>query len=137
MSRRKNVKKDNDPLLSLTDKDRFTYIYDGTLTSKQFTALSPSARLLYFACASQRMSSKGLAHLHLFNQQHGTDYNEKNGYFTMPNRRIKDYGLKPDTCYRTAFKELINAGFIEIVEGNKHRHIENIYRLSTAWKKAK
>ena len=99
--------------------------------------LSPSARLLYLACASQRMSAKGLAHLHLFNQQHGTDYHEKKGYFTMPNRRLKEYGLKPDTCYRTAFKELINAGFIEIVEGNKHRHIENIYRLSTAWKKPK
>lgn len=127
----------NDQFMSLTDKDRFTYIYDGTLTSTQFTALSPSARLLYLACASQRMSAKGLAHLHLFNQQHGTDYNEKNGYFTMPNRRIKDYGLKPDTCYRHSFKELINAGFIEVVEGNKHRHIENIYRLSTAWKKVK
>lgn len=130
-------KTENDKFLSLTDKDRFTYIYDGTLTSTQFTALSPSARLLYLACTSQRMSAKGLAHLHLFNQQHGTDYNEKNGYFTMPNRRIKDYGLKPDTCYRHSFKELINAGFIEVVEGNKHRHIENIYRLSTAWKKSK
>lgn len=137
MSRRKNVKTANDPFLSLTNNDRFTYIYDGTLTSKQFIALSPTAQRLYFACISQRMSAKGLAHLHLFNQQHETDYNEKDGYFTMPNRRIKDYGLKPDTCYRKAFKELENAGFIEVIEGNKHRHIENIYRLSTAWKKAK
>jgi hypothetical protein len=134
---KQTTKTENDHFLSLTAKDRFTYIYEGTLTSKQFTALSPSARLLYLACASQRMSAKGLAHLHLFNQQHGTDYHEKKGYFTMPNRRLKEYGLKPDTCYRTAFKELINAGFIEIVEGNKHRHIENIYRLSTAWKKPK
>jgi hypothetical protein len=130
-------KTENDQFLSLTDKDRFTYIYDGTLTSKQFTSMSPTAQRLYFACISQRMSAKGLAHLHLFNQQHGTDYHEKNGYFTMPNKRLKDYGLKPDTCYRHSFKELINAGFIEVVEDNKHRHIENIYRLSKAWKKAK
>ena len=134
MSRRK---KDNDPLLSLTTKDRFTYIYDGTLTSKQFTALSPSARLLYLACTSQRMSSTGLANLHLFNQQHGTDYNEDNGYFTMPNKRIREYGLKPNTCRTKSFKELVDAGFIEVVENNRHRKIENIYRLSTAWKKVK
>ena len=137
MGRRKTAKKDNDPLTSLTAKDWYAVIYDGAMTCKQFTELSQSARLLYIACISQRMSGKGKANLHLFNQQHGTDYNENDGYFTMPNRRIKDYGLKPGTCHRTSFKELINAGFIEVVEGNKHRHIENIYRLSTAWKNAK
>lgn len=134
---RRYSKKDNDPLLSLTDNDNYTYIYDGTLTSKQFTSMSPTAQRLYFACISQRMSGTGKANLHLFNQQHGTNYSEKDGYFTMPNKRIKDYGLKPDTCYKTGFKELENVGFIEIVENNKHRKIENIYRLITAWKKAK
>lgn len=136
MSRRK-VKKDNDPLLSLTDKDNYTYIYDGTLTSKQFISMSPSAQRLYFACISQRMSGKGKANLHLFNEQHGKNYSEQDGYFTMPNKRIKDYGLNPVTCYKTGFKELADVGFIEVVENNRHRHIENIYRLITAWKKAK
>lgn len=136
MSRRKS-KKDNDPLLSLTDKDNYTYIYDGTLTSKQFTSMSPSAQRLYFACISQRMSGKGKANLHLFNEQHGKNYSEQDGYFTMPNKRIKDYGLNPVTCYKTGFKELVDVGFIEVVENNRHRHIENIYRLITAWKKAK
>ena len=134
---RKYDKKPNDPLLSLTPKDNYTYIYDGTLTSKQFTSMSPSAQRLYFACISQRRSKTGLANLHLFNQQHGTDYNEDDGYFTMPNKRIKEYGLKPNTCRTKSFKELINAGFIEVAENNKHRKIENIYKLSTAWKKAK
>lgn len=134
---RKYDKKPNDPLLSLTNKDNYTYIYDGTLTCKQFISMSPTAQRLYFACISQRMSGKGKANLHLFNEQYGTNYNEQDGYFTMPNKRIKDYGLKPDTCYRTGFKELINAGFIEVVENNKHRKIENVYRLITAWKKAK
>lgn len=127
----------NDIRLSLTAKDNYTYIYDGTLTSKQFTSLSPTTRNLYFACCSQRRSKKGTANLHLFNQQHGTNYSEKDGYFTMPNKRIKDYGLSPNTCHKRSFKELINAGFIEVIENNKHRHIENIYRLSTAWKKKK
>ena len=136
MSRRK-VKKDNDPLLSLTDKDNYTYIYDGTLTSKQFISMSPSAQRLYFACISQRMSGKGKANLHLFNEQHGKNYSEQDGYFTMPNKRIKDYGLNPVTCYKTGFKELVDVGFIEVVENNRHRHIENIYRLITAWKKGK
>lgn len=136
MSRRK-VKKDNDPLLSLTDKDNYTYIYDGTLTSKQFTSMSPSAQRLYFACISQRMSGKGKANLHLFNEQHGKNYSEQDGYFTMPNKRIKEYGLNPVTCYKTGFKELVDVGFIEVIENNRHRHIENIYRLITAWKKAK
>lgn len=130
-------KKENDPFLSLTNKDNYTYIYDGTLTSKQFTSMSPSAQRLYFACISQRMSGKGKANLHLFNEQHGKDYNEKDGYFTMPRKRIQDYGLKPDTCYKTGFKELEEAGFIEVVERNRHRKIENIYRLSKAWKKKK
>lgn len=134
---RRNSKKDNDPLTSLTAKDRFTCIYEGAMTCKQFTSMSQSARLLYVACLSQRMSSKGLANLHLFNEQHGTNYNEKDGYFTMPNTRIKAFGLSPNTCHKHSFKELIKAGFIEVTENNKHRHIENIYRLSTAWKKKK
>ena len=136
MSRRK-AKKDNDPRLSLTDKDWFAIIYDGALSCKQYTSMSLSARQLYVSCISQRMSGKGKANLHLFNQQHGTNYNEKDGYFTMPNKRIREYGLNPSTCHRTSFRELINAGFIEVVENNRHRHIENIYRLSTAWKKVK
>lgn len=134
MSKRKT---DNDPFLSLTDKDNFTYIYDGTLTSKQFTSLSPSTQRLYIACISQRMSGKGTANLHLFNKQHGKDYNEKNGYFTMPKKRIEEYGLKANTCHTKGFKELEEAGFIEVIERNRHRKIENIYRLSTAWKKKK
>lgn len=137
MSRRSNAKKDNDPLTSLTDKDWYAIIYDGALTSKQYTSMSLSARQLYVSCISQRTSGKGKANLHLFNQQHGTDYNEKDGYFTMPNKRLIEYGLKPGTCHRTSFRELINAGFIEVVENNRHRHIENIYRFSAAWKKAK
>lgn len=134
---RKYDKKENDPLLSLTPKDNYTYIYDGTLTSKQFTNMSPTAQRLYFACISQRMSGTGKANLHLFNAQHGTDYNEQDGYFTMPNKRIEDYGLKPNTCHKTSFKELVDAGFIEVAENNKHRKIENIYRLIKDWKKEK
>ena len=129
--------KDNNPLTSLTDKDNFAIIYEGALTSKQYTSMSPTARQLYIACISQNMSGKGKANLHLFNKQHGTDYNEKKGYFTMPNKRIKDYGLSPNTCHKHSFKELINTGFIEVIENNKHRHIENIYRFSAEWKKKK
>ena len=134
---RRNGKKDNDPRLSLTDKDNFAIIYEGTLTSKQYTSMSPTAKQLYVTCISQNLSKKGTANLHLFNQQNGTNYNEKNGYFTMPNKRIEDYGLKPNTCHSKSFKELIDNGFIEVVENNRHRHIENIYRFSTAWKKEK
>ena len=134
---RRSRKKDNDPRLSLTDKDNFAIIYDGTLTCKQYISMSPTAQRLYIACISQRMSGKGKANLHLFNEQHGTKYNEQDGYFTMPNTRLQAYGLKPNTCHAYTFKELINAGFIEVIENNRHRHIENIYRFSTAWKKAK
>lgn len=129
--------KDNNPLTSLTDKDNFAIIYEGALTCKQYISMSPTAKQLYIACISQNMSKKGTANLHLFNKQHGTNYNEKSGYFTMPNKRIKDYGLSPNTCHKHSFKELINAGFIEVIENNKHRHIENIYRFSAAWKKKK
>lgn len=134
---RRSGKKDNDPRLSLTDKDNFATIYVGALTCKQYTSMSLSARQLYIACISQNMSGKGKANLHLFNEQHGTNYNEYDGFFTMPNKRIKAYGLSPNTCHKKSFKELIDNGFIEVVESNRHRHIENIYRFSTAWKKAK
>lgn len=128
-------KQNNNKWLCLTARDNYTYIYDGTMTCKQYTSMSLSARQLYIACISQRMSKTGTANLHLFNEQNGTNYNEYDGYFTMPNVRIKAYGLRPNTCHAYAFKELIENGFIEVVENNKHRHIENIYRLSTAWRK--
>lgn len=127
----------NDPLTSLSQSDNYAPLYDGTVTHERFKKLNQSAKLLYIACQIQRWSQPGRNHLYKFNRQNGTNYDHEQGYFTMPAKRIKEFGLDVGTCHRRAFKELIENGFIEVKENNRQRHKENIYRLSTKWKKLK
>lgn len=80
-------------------------------------------------------AKKGRDHLYKFNRQNGKNYSHEQGYFTMPAKRIKEFGLDVGTCHKRAFKELEENGFIEVIENNRLRHKENIYKLSTKWKK--
>lgn len=132
-----NRKHPNDPLTSLSRDDNYAPIYDGAVTHERFEKLNQSAKLLYIYCQIQRWSKKGRDHLYKFNKQNGTNYNHEQGYFTMPAKRIKEFHLDVGTCHKRAFKELIENGFIEVKENNRLRHKENIYKLSTKWKKLK
>lgn len=129
--------KPNDPLTSFSKSDNFATIYDGTYTHERFKKLNQSAKLLYTYCQLQRWSKKGRDHLYKFNRQNGTNYDHEKGYFTMSVKRIKEFNLDPGTCHKRAFKELIENGFIEVVENNRLRHKENIYKFSTRWKTLK
>lgn len=136
MSRSKS-KTENDPLTSFTKRDNYTPIYEGAYTHERFKKLNQSARNLYTCCQLQRWSKKGRDHLYKFNRQNGKNYSHEQGYFTMPAKRIKEFGLDVGTCHRRAFKELEENGFIEVIENNRLRHKENIYKLSTKWKNLK
>ena len=127
----------NDPLISLTQRDNYATIYEGAMTHERFKKLNPTAKNLYFFCLLQRKSKKGRDNLYHFNMQYGKNYDHEKGYFTMPAKRIKEFGLDAGTCHRRAFKELIENGFIEVVENNRLSHRENIYKFTTKWKKLK
>ena len=133
MSRSKS-KVPNDPFTSFLQRENYAPIYEGLMTHERFIKLNQSAKLLYIACQIQRRSKKGRDHLNKFNRQNGTNYNHEQGYFTMTVKRIKEFGLDVGTCHRRAFKELEENGFIEVIENNRLRHKENIYKLSTKWK---
>lgn len=127
----------NDPLTSFLERESFAMIYEGMVTHERFKKLNPSAKILCLYCQIQRKSREGRANLYKFNRQNGTNYNHEQGYFTMPTKRIKEFGLDVSTCRKRSFKELIENGFIEVIENNRLRHKENIYKLSTKWKTKK
>lgn len=52
--------------------------------------------------------------------------------FIFPRSKYRDFLSAGG--FNSAKKELIELGFIEEVENNKHRCKANIYRFSTAWK---
>lgn len=127
----------NDPLTSFSQRESFATIYEGAMTHERFKKLNPSAKNLYFYCLLQRQSKTGRDNLYKFNRQNRTNYSHEQGYFTMPAKRIKEFGLDVGTCRKRAFKELIENGFIEVKENNRLSHRENIYKLSTKWKTEK
>lgn len=128
-------KTENDPLTSFSQRENYAPIYEGLMTHKSFIKLNQSAKLLCIACQIQRKSKKGRDHLSKFNRQNGKNYDHEKGYFTMPAKRLKEFGLDVGTCHKRAFKELEENGFIEVIENNRLRHKENIYKLSAKWKK--
>lgn len=130
-------KTENDPLTSLTKHDNYAPIYDGAVTHERYKKLNQSAKLLYIYCQIRRQSKRGRNNLYKFNKQNGTNYNHEQGYFTMPTTALKEFDMDVGTCRKRAFPELVENGFIEVVENNRYSHKENIYKLSAKWKTLK
>lgn len=136
MSKSKN-QVPNDPLTSCWKRENYAPIYKGAVTHERFKKLNQSAKLLYIYCQIQRKSKTGKDHLYKFNRQNGTNYDPDKGYFTMPTKTLKEFNIDVGTCRKRAFPELIENGFIEVVENNRYSHKENIYKLSAKWKTLK
>ena len=90
------------------------------------------ARNFYIACLVQAETRQGKQNFFKFQNEAGEKY--KNGAFTFPAKHIESFGFKRQNA-ATLFRQLEEAGFIDILEKNGHRHKENVYAFSTRWKK--
>lgn len=114
------------------------------LKSEQFRELSEHARYLYIICMAN--AKDGTARKSL--ERHITEDNRRSGkeiyegmaeymtgeYFVLPAKQAASYGIDRKRSWYY-MNQLIQAGFVEIVEANKHRQKENVYKFSTKWKR--
>ena len=124
-------KKYLDNAASLGESDFFGTIYDGMCQSKQYQSLSIGARQFYTLCRVQSRSSHGKACLSRHGQEENTTYTDY--CFCFPAKHLKLYGVDRSNANRY-LNELINAGFIDLLEQNKHRKKINVYCFSSRWK---
>lgn len=132
------------PYASRKDSDTYSRIYHDLLKSEAFNRLTLGARNYYFACCDVAHSSDGMKMLRAHDLKYGTDYfkcsfdfGDKTAtkcYFCFPESLNKTYRFNRKATLEWR-KQLIDEGFLELVENNKHRKIQNVYALSNEWVK--
>lgn len=113
------------------DHKRYGTIGVRMMQSLEFRALTPGAQLMYMRCRCQSQSPEGRRCLYQYSKDVGMDYSPDR-YFVFPSKHMAEYGVDRGNGSKW-LKELINKGFLEMVESNKHRHKVNVYSFSTKW----
>lgn len=112
--------------------ESFGTVYHSMVTDDKFKKLSNMAKEVYFYCRIQLTSKESRECL--FNHGKEQDITYGDGCFVFPSKHQQGYGFMDRGNFSGWMQELINAGFIERVEHNKHRRKVNVYRFSTRWK---
>ena len=141
-------------------KSKFVMLYCDMAKSEQMRALTPRLKSFYYDCRIQSGEDKARANLakHIeerFDNPYANDNTWsdeikaesakvklqedikqafKDGKFTFPTNRLKEYGYNRCQASRL-FEGLIATGFVEKVEDNSRRQKENLYKFSAEWKK--
>ena len=115
-------------------------IYEGMVKSSAYQKLSLGARHFFTICRIQANTSS--AKRTLYNHCGRRSIYEDGGqnkihilenYFVFPASHLNEYGYDRSNASKY-FKELKEAGFIDIIESNQHRHQVNVYAFSNRWK---
>lgn len=130
---RKKVQAKPDFNASAGEKDRyFARIYPGMLQSKAFQSLTPGARVFYICCRTQASSSEGRSCLFKHGKEFGVMYNPETT-FVFPTSHLERYGYKRPNAIKY-FRELTDAGFIQVIENNSVRFRVNVYAFASKWR---
>lgn len=112
-------------------KDNFGMLYVSMLKTPVYQALSNYAKAVYTACRVHASSESGRRALYVHAQAEGVEYS--NQAFVFTRLQLHEYGLDERNVKR-AFSELMEKGFIELLENNKYRQKPNVYKFSVNWK---
>lgn len=112
-------------------RQTFGTLYHSMLTDKRFIDLPMSAKVVYMACRVQATSKNGRACLYKHAKAEGTEYADN--CFVFPTKQQREYGFKDRGNFSRSMQTLIDEGFIDKVEDNKHRWKTNIYKFSSKW----
>ena len=126
---RAKKKTQNDYYASLNANDKWNTIYTGMLKHKNYKKLSIGARMFYIYCRANAFEGRAVLY------RHGKEENKtySDNVFCFTSSQQAEYGVDRANGKRW-FDELIKAGFIEVVEQNKHRMRVNVYAFSSKWK---
>ena len=118
---------------SISNRDKyFGIIYEGMCKSEQFQKLSRKAQIVYVLCRVHAHTQKCKACLYNHAKEEGRTYGPD--CFVFPDCQQDDYGEHDHSNFNKYMKQLINAGFIDLIENNKHRFKINVYSFSSKWK---
>lgn len=114
---------------------RFGRIYEGMLKSPAWQGLKPMSKVLLVVAVTHVSTSENYRHLHehCAGQGYPADKYSGVGFLILSRAKLKTYGIDASHAHRH-FQQLINAGFLELIESNQHRQQANVYRLSAKWK---
>lgn len=119
-------KKQNNPYAVVDGLEKnkpFAILTDKMALSKTYQELSFTAKNVLQVCKLCRQ----------YHQKNETKIDNNPLYFYF-NRKIQEkYGLKNPNKTRKALCELVNNGFIDVIENNAHRKTKNIYSFSGKW----
>lgn len=105
----------NKPYAILSDKMALSSVYQG---------LSLEAKYVLQVCKLCRQ----------YHQKTDKTLNNNLLYFYFNRKLQEKYGLKNPNKTRKALCELIENGFIDVVENNAHRKTKNIYAFCSKWR---
>lgn len=131
-NRHKSKGKYNDVYASNKSDDNYGTVFNSMCQSKAYQNLPIGARQFYVLCRVQSMSAHGKACLYKHSEEYGRLYHERD--FVFPSSHLKRYGVDRSNACKY-FRLLVEAGFIEIRECNKHIQKVNVYSFSDKWKK--
>ena len=124
-------KYEQDYFASIDQKDYFAKFYEGMAKSKAYINLSLSAKYIYLLCRVHQCSTEGRRVLYKHAEAEGRKY--PSNAFVFPSSHFKLYGVDRSNASKV-LKELVTAGFIDLIEQNAHRHKPNVYAFSRRWK---
>jgi len=131
MGKKKN--KDIPSPLTNYKNDIHARVFKSMLESKTWQKLTPSAKNMYVLCSVQLYDNNAKRYLKYLAEEQGIDYNHSIT-FVLPSSALERYGFRNTNNAYKYLKELVNAGFIDVVIRNKHRKRGNVYRFSEKWK---
>lgn len=129
---KKNYKSDYNA--SVGKDDKFGMMYDGMAKSEAYQKLKCGEKLFYIICRIQARSKQGTTCLYKHSAENGKNYSEND--FVFPAEHMELYGYDRSNGGKY-LKALVEAGFIEEKENNKHRYKVNVYSFSSKWKEKK
>lgn len=119
----KRKKDSGQPFERIGADPQFALFYKSMVTAPKWKKLSKSARLLYFYMKFEYFSKNTV------------EYPDNMEIFYFNESLFKHYELYTDKRqFRKDRQQLVDNGFIEVVEDNHLRRKKNIYKFSDRWK---
>lgn len=113
-------------------EDRFySKLYPGQLKNEKFLALSLGAKYLYLASRAHVKTSECRRTLHAHSQAFGREYPESAFCFTA--QQLARYGISRSKA-PAWFRELVQNGFLSVMENNALQRLPNVYCFSASWR---
>ena len=112
--------------------DNFGMIHEGLLKSLQFQNLSSGAQNFLLTCYVHAQTEKSRRCLYNHGKEFSREYDHERD-FVFPRKQMEEYGVDGSNGYKY-LKALIDAGFLEIKEQNKHMRMVNVYSFSSKWR---